>query len=377
MLNSLCPPVRTVQPARPAGRPGVRIVDAGDRNPDDLPNPPADPFGPDDRMTPRPPAVPPPASPADVAATLSIKAGDTRTLSILRRDVPPEPTDPSPPPPEVGTRVGTFVLQEKLGEGVSCHVFRGWDEAQSCPVALKILNWANVYDRPAAMKQLRTEAAALARVKHPQVVRFLDFGFDPRWPYLVTEFFEGRPLGELLRGGGALPPAWALYLVSQMADALGAVWQAGLVHRDIKPDNILIGPNGNAKLIDFGLAKADGLRASRGEPTGPELAGTAAYLAPEQAKDASTVDHRADIYSLGVTLYEALTGRLPFEGRNRVQVIFQHLSTPPVPPTERAEGIPPLASDLCLWMMAKDPADRPQNYEELRQALNTVVGVGR
>jgi serine/threonine-protein kinase len=240
-------------------------------------------------------------------------------------------------------------------------------------VALKILNWANVYDRAAAMKQLRMEAAALARVKHPRVVRFLDFGFDPRWPYLVTEFFEGRPLGELLRSGGALPAEWALFLISQMADALGAVWRAGLVHRDIKPDNILVGPNGNVKLIDFGLAKADALEASRAR-TGPELAGTAAYLAPEQAKDASVVDHRADIYSLGVTLYESLTGRLPFEGRNRVQVIFQHLNTPPVPPIQRAEGIPPLLSDLCLWMLAKNPEDRPQNYDELSQALQTVTG---
>jgi serine/threonine-protein kinase len=277
-------------------------------------------------------------------------------------------------PPEIGTQVGTYLLQEKLGEGVSCHVFRGWDHSRSYPVALKILNWANVYDRPAAMKQLRREAAALARVKHPLVVRFLDFGFDPRWPYLVTEFFEGRPLGELLRAGGALPPAWSLYMISQMVDALGAVWQAGVVHRDIKPDNILVGPNGNGKLIDFGLAKADAIQANQ-EKTGPELAGTAAYLAPEQAKDASTVDHRADIYSLGVTLYEALTGRLPFEGRNRVQVIFQHLNSQPVAPVQRVPGLPPLASDLCLWMLAKDPNDRPQNYEELRQAFNTVMGV--
>ncbi|MBN9120418.1 MAG: serine/threonine protein kinase [Planctomycetes bacterium] len=312
---------------------------------------------------------------SDAVTESAANAGDTHALPYPRR---PAAADPPPHtlPPEVGTVVGTFVLQEKLGEGVSCHVFRGWDQSRSRPVALKILNWANVFDRGAAMKQLRTEAMALARVKHSLVVRFIDFGFDPRWPYLVTEFFEGRPLGELLRSGGALPPAWALYLVSQMADALGAVWQAGLVHRDIKPDNIMVGPNGNAKLIDFGLAKADALEATR-ERTGPELAGTAAYLAPEQAKDASVVDHRADIYSLGVTLYEAITGRLPFEGRNRVQVIFQHLNTPPVPPAERAEGIPPLLSDLCLWMLAKNPDDRPQNYEELRQALNTVIGVGR
>jgi len=319
------------------------------------------------------PPMPPPSQ--DVTGTLSSDSSDTaRTLAYMHRLASSPAPEPHALPPEVGTRIGTYVLQAKLGEGVSCFVFRGWDESLSCPVALKILNWANVYDRPAAMRQLRMEAAALARVKHPAVIRFIDFGFDPRWPYLVTEFFEGRPLGELLRAGGALPPAWAMYLISQMVDALGAVWRAGLVHRDIKPDNILVGPNGNGKLIDFGLAKSEALQAQQ-EKAGPELAGTAAYLAPEQAKDASTVDHRADIYSLGVTLYEALTGRLPFEGRNRVQIIFQHLNSPPVPPNQRAEGIPQLVSDLCLWMLAKSPNDRPQNYEELRQAFDTVMGV--
>lgn len=318
----------------------------------------------------------PPTSSPDVIATVSMQTGDTRTLTYLQRELPTDGMDPTPPPPEPGMQVGPYRLQDKLGEGVSCHVFRGWDEVKSRPVALKIVNWANVFDRTAAMRQLRTEAAALARVKHPQVVRFLDFGFDPRWPYLVTEFFEGQPLGELLRTGGALPAAWSLYVLSQMVDALGAVWQAGLVHRDIKPDNVMVGPNGTGKLIDFGLAKAEVLQA-REERTGPELAGTAAYLAPEQAKDASVVDHRADIYSLGVTFYEALCGRLPFEGRNRVQVIFQHLNTQPVPPIQRAPGVPPLASDLCVWMLAKNPDDRPQNHEELRQAFDTVMGVTR
>ena len=161
-----------------------------------------------------------------------------------------------------------------------------------------------------------------------------------------------------------------------MVDALGAVWQAGLVHRDIKPDNILVGPEGLAKLIDFGLAKSEAIQ-GREPRTGPELAGTAAYLAPEQAKDASLVDHRADIYSLGVTFYQALTGQLPFDGRNRLQVIYQHMNTPPVPPIERIPGLPPLASDLCLWMLTKDPAERPQNYDELRQACNTVMSAAR
>jgi serine/threonine protein kinase len=327
-------------------------------------------------MQPTSPPTAPTAS-EDVTGTVSAKNGDTKTIPLVQRPAKSMLVTPGPCapvlPPEPGTRVGTYVLRDKLGEGVSCHVFRGWDEALSRDVALKILNWANVYDRPAAMKQLRMEAAALSRVKHPTVVQFIDFGFDPRWPYLVTEFVEGQPLGELLREGGALPPKWALYLMSQMVDALGAVWRAGLVHRDIKPDNIMVGSGGDGKLIDFGLAKAGAMQVA-GQPTGPELAGTAAYLAPEQAKDASVVDHRADIYSLGVTLYEALTGRLPFDGRNRMQMIFQHINTPPVAPAERVPGIPALASDLCLWMLTKNPADRPQNFEELRQAFDTVMG---
>jgi serine/threonine-protein kinase len=253
-------------------------------------------------------------------------------------------------------------------------VYRGWDEAHACPVAIKIVNWQNVYDRPAALTQMRTEASCLARVKHPRVVRFIDFGMDPRWPYLVTEFVDGRPMGDLLRTGGALPVEWAVYLTSQAVDALGAVWRAGLVHRDIKPDNVLVGPNGVVKLIDFGLAKAAVLQAAR-EQTGPELAGTAAYLAPEQARDASLVDLRADIYSLGVTFYEALTGRLPFDGRNRIQMIFQHINSPVVPPADRNPLVPPLVSDLCLWMLAKNPDERPQNYDDLRQGFDTVTGV--
>ncbi len=279
-------------------------------------------------------------------------------------------TPADPVNPEVGDTTGQYVLHERLGAGVSCFVFRGWDSQHGCPVALKIINWANVHDRAAAMKQMRTEAASLARVKHPRVVRFIDFGFDPRWPFLVTEYVEGSTMGELIRGN-PLPAEWAVYLISQVVDGLGAVWRAGLVHRDIKPDNVLIGPNGVAKLIDFGLAKTF---QAPGTPGTSEVAGTAAYLAPEQARDASIVDPRADIYSLGVTFYEALTGKLPFESRNRMQMIFHHLNTPAPSPAEKVPGLPPIVCDMCLWMLAKNPDERPQTYDDLRAAFDTIMG---
>ncbi len=330
---------------------------------------------------PQPPDGPSTASggAGHLADTFRARSGDTQAINQLYRTLPPlgpeeVSTTPAPigPPAQPGDRIGPYELRELLGSGGSCLVFLGWDGSRGLPVAVKVLNWARVHDRPAALRQMRTEAAALARVKHPRVVGFVDFGFDPRWPYLVTDFVEGVPLGELLRSGGALPPAWATHLVAQVADGLDAVWRAGLVHRDVKPDNVLVGPTGTATLIDFGLAKAPALQARA--PTGPELAGTAAYLAPEQARDASVVDLRADVYALGVTFYEALTGRLPFEGKNRMQVIFQHINAAPVPPAERTPGIPPLISDLCLWMLCKHPAERPQNADELRTAFATVRG---
>jgi serine/threonine-protein kinase len=298
------------------------------------------------------------------AETQSIAHPAARETEII--EAPARPVLPQP-----GDRIGPYVLQDLLGSGASCHVVRGWDEIQARPVAIKVVNWGNVFDREAALKQMRTEAACLARVKHPRVLQFLDFGFDARWPYLVTEFVEGRPLGELIRSGGALPIAWTLHLMNQVVEGLGAVWKAGIVHRDLKPDNILINAAGVAKLIDFGVARCDALKAT--DATGIELAGTAAYLSPEQAKNAAAADLRSDIYSLGVLFYETLTGKLPFEGKNRMQMIFQHINTQPVSPSKIDPSVPPLAGDLCLWMLAKNPAERPQGYADLREGLNTVI----
>lgn len=290
----------------------------------------------------------------------------------LSRSGEPSRPEEAPGMPALGDRIGPFVLQRSLGRGVSCFVWRAWDESMGVPVAVKIVNWANVRDRDAALKQMRTEAAALSRVRHPRIVRFVDFGFDARWPYLVLEFVEGRPLGQILRAGGALPVNWSLHIFNQILDGLAAVWKAGIVHRDVKPDNILVSSTGIAKLIDFGLAKMDILQAVEGVNPA-ELAGTAAYLAPEQARDSQGVDLRADIYSLGVTLYELLTGRLPFEGKSRMQVIMQHLTAPATPPNTLNPEIPKPVSEFCLWLMTKNPDERPGNEFDLRDGLRKII----
>lgn len=309
-----------------------------------------------------------------VHETIRARNEDTKSFAQIQRLIADQADgmDDTMPVPQIGDRIESFRLIDQLGSGASCYVFRAMDERTQTPVALKILNWANTFDRVAAFRQLRTEAAALARVKHPKVLRFIDFGIDSRWPYVVTECIDGRPLGDLIREGGALPVDWAIYFTSQMIDALGAVWRAGMVHRDIKPDNVLIGPKGEAKLIDFGLAKAQVLQNMAGQQ-GPELAGTAAYLSPEQAKDASVVDLRADIYSLGVAFYEMLTGRLPFEGKNRIQMIYHHLNTVPTPPAAINPELSTLVSDMCMWMLVKNANERPQDYDELRQSFDTIT----
>ena len=293
----------------------------------------------------------------------------------------PRARRPENPAAAAGARAtgsGRTSSRTKLGEGVSCFVFRGWDERPPCPVALKIVNWANVYDRPAAMRQMRTEAAALARVKHPRVVRFIDFGFDPRWPYLVTEFFEGRPLGELLRAGGALPPEWALYLISQMVGrASGRSGRPGWSTGTSSRTTSWSARTGSAKLIDFGLAKADALQATaRADRPGTGRHGRVPRPGAGEGRQPG-----------GPPGGHLLARRDVLRGAHRPAAVRgPEPRADDLPTPEHAAGAagqrvagrcPPLVSDLCLWMLAKNPAERPQNYDELRQAFDTVIGVSR
>ncbi|MFL5339307.1 MAG: serine/threonine-protein kinase, partial [Gemmataceae bacterium] len=210
----------------------------------------------------------------------------------------------------------------------------------------------------------------LAQLNHPHIVRVWDFEDDPALPYLVMEFVEGQSLAELLQQSGRLRPERAVQVVGHIADALAAAHRLGVVHRDVKPGNILLTPEGTAKLADLGLAVS--LDTDR---NGHGLAGTVAYMSPEQATRPAAIDHRSDIYSLGATFYHLLTGQIPFQGSSRMEVILKHAKESPVPAHELVPELPPLASEVIDRMMAKSQADRYPTYDDLLLDLHRLHGM--
>src|SRR5262245_21114577 len=326
-------------------------------------------------------AVIPPASARVIAAAMSRASGYASAAELAmalnellalsddelcgRKKAPDASAAGSTPDtraPQVGDVLGKCLLIERIGHGAAGVVFRARHQSLNIPVAVKILH---VTDDIGVHRQLRTEAQLLARLNHPHVVRVWDFEDDPFQPFLVMEFVEGSSLSDLLRREGRLSPARALQIVRQIADALAAAHRLGIVHRDVKPGNILLTKEGAGKLADLGLAVL--VDRDRGAASGA-LAGTAAYMAPEQADGA--IDYRADIYSLGATFYHVVTGQTPFQGSSRAEVIRKHARESAVVPHELAPHLPEAASALIMKMMAREPAERFQTYDELLSALS-------
>jgi hypothetical protein len=267
-----------------------------------------------------------------------------------------------------GMMLGKCLLTAEVGRGGSGVVFRAYHQGLNIPVAVKILQVDCVPLDGAIGEQLRQEARLLALLNHPHIVRVLDFDDDGALPYLILEYVEGLSLSELIRQSGRIRWDRAARVIRQVAQALEAAQRLGIVHRDVKPGNILITRDGSAKLADLGLAMVVGKRMC-GSGAGDSMAGTVAYMPPEQALPAGTVDHRSDIYALGATFYHAVTGQIPFLGRTRSEVVQMHAQHAPTPPTALVPDLDPRVSSLILKMMAKNPADRCQDHAELNLAL--------
>jgi serine/threonine protein kinase len=265
---------------------------------------------------------------------------------------------------------GRYRLGTSLGSGGMADVYHGTDQLLERVVAIKVLP-PKLGNDPAYVWRFRREAQAAAGLSHPNLVGVFDTGSDDGRHYIVMEYVEGRSLEEALATEGRVHPPRAAKIGAAVAEALSVVHGAGLVHRDVKPANIMLTQLDEAKLTDFGIARSDSASITQ---TGTVF-GTAAYISPEQARG-ETVDARSDLYSLGVVLYELLTGEPPFGGGSAVAVAARHVSEPPRPPSARQSSVPPAFDAVIMRALAKDPRDRYQNAEDLRQALSTLAGPG-
>jgi serine/threonine protein kinase len=269
--------------------------------------------------------------------------------------------------PQPGAVLGKYRLLKVTGKGSSCVVFKAEHIKLPVTVAVKIPRLAEIENTAHLRDQLRTEAALLAHLNHPNIIRLWDYDDDP-YPYLVVEFVHGYTFGQVMREHKRLPPTWVLQMVYHLCKGLAAANSLGIIHRDLKPENILVTDDGLVKVADLGLGAVVGNRLLRGvtsASSGGLVTGTAAYIAPEQARNADACDHRADIYSLGATCYHALSGQLPFTGKSVMEMILKHMNEPPRALVYLVPGIKPAISDLIQKMLSKSPKDRHQTYEEL------------
>jgi beta-lactam-binding protein with PASTA domain/predicted Ser/Thr protein kinase len=265
---------------------------------------------------------------------------------------------------------GRYRVMRKLGAGGMADVYLAEDEELGRRVAIKILNDRHANDE-SFVERFRREAKNAAGLSHPNIVSIYDRGEAEGTYYIAMEYLDGRTLKELLIARGPMPIGDAIHHTRQILNALRFAHKKGVVHRDIKPHNVMVDGDGRLKVTDFGIARAG---ASQMTEAGA-IVGTAQYLSPEQARGAA-VDQRSDLYSIGVVLYEMLTGNVPFSGESPVEIAMKHLSDTPRPPSSIRPEIPPDLDMVVLRALAKNPDDRFQTAEEMDAELAHIADGG-
>lgn len=268
----------------------------------------------------------------------------------------------------LGKTLGKYRVEELVGSGGFAWVYRGFDPELEIPVALKVLKPQFAGD-PTFEERFRREASTAAKLRHPNIVRIYAVGRDGDAVYFAMDYLPSG-LADKLEATQTLPEEFVLRVGVDVARALGFAHREGVVHRDIKVDNILFDSHGNAVVADFGIARAVSGYANQ---TGTNMVvGTPQYFAPEQAR-AKPLDGRADIYSLGVSLFRSSTGRLPFEGEDWYEIARQHVEDAPPSPRRINPVISPAFERVILRCMAKHPDDRPATGEQLADELTAVL----
>ena len=271
------------------------------------------------------------------------------------------------PTPGVFGETGNFLLEREMGRGGMGGVYMGRDKMLDRPVAVKVM--LKEYGADAEfVEKFKREAQAAARLIHPNIAQIYSYGIADGMPYIAMELVAGGSLDNLMKNAGAsIDIPRVMKICEQVAQALRCAADQGLVHGDVKPENVLLDANGNAKLVDFGLAAM--------QKDTNEIWGTPYYIAPEKVKK-EPIDYRADMYSLGGTLYHALTGVAPFEGDDASAVVRKRFEAPPVPPSKIRPDISPQIDALVLKMLALKPADRFPSFEALLQEYSRVMATG-
>jgi serine/threonine protein kinase len=338
---------------------------------------------------------PPPASPDETQASDADQG-----FEVDEKKPAPKPkakkqrTEPAAEPlgDDIPEKLGGYEVLKVLGKGGMGAVLLGRQVSLDRKVALKVMH-PRIAKNPGFVARFTREAYAAAQLTHHNVVQIYDIGEDRGQHFFSMEFVPGQSLMDLVKKEGKLAPEAAVGYILQAARGLRYGHNQGMVHRDIKPDNLMLNTEGIVKVADLGLVKlpsgdlpqqAGALPPSDDDEDGKtELTrvgaamGTPAYMPPEQARDSAGVDQRADIYSLGCTLYVMITGRPPFDGKTALEIITKHRDQPLTPPEAVVKRVPKGLSDILMKMMAKKPEDRYQNMDEVIAALEGFLGVER
>jgi eukaryotic-like serine/threonine-protein kinase len=270
---------------------------------------------------------------------------------------------------------GRYAIAERIGAGGMATVYRATDKTTGAEVAVKMLDPGLAFLDPDVVRRFKHEAQAAARIEHPNAVHIFDFGMEGDKAWIVMELVTGRDLGALVAEEAPLDVWRAADLVAQICDVLSAAHHEGILHRDLKPDNVVVlglPPAEHIKVLDFGLAKVFAQRPGALEFTGTAIAnsvvGTPEYMSPEQCRG-DKLDQRSDIYSVGVLFYQMITGRVPFLGASNIDTMLRQVKDPPYSPSLIVPRIPESVEKAVLKALAKEPKARYQTARHFQEAL--------
>lgn len=266
------------------------------------------------------------------------------------------------------TIANKYKIYEQIGEGTVAKVFMGRDLTTNRMVAIKIIR-PHLVDEGKFLERFRREAKVLADLDSPHAVQVYDYGTDSEINFIVLELIQGRILSDIIEAEGPMEVERALKLVRQVAECLQTAQQKGIVHRDIKPANIMVTADGLVKVMDFGFARS----AISTGLTATDVLGTPNYISPEQA-DGKEVDTRTDIYSLGASLYEMLTGEVPYKGDTPIAIVLEHMTAPVPSVRSLRPDVPEEVGKIVARCMAKEPRGRYQTAAELVRAIDAALG---